>query len=286
VTLFTFAVAARRWTQALLEKSLMKVKSTHMQKISRKTIVLYAGLAAAIAIAFAALRIQGQNNSTTAQKENPSPVQEGVMTGKQREHSKLFSQKYAYRRNQKLRDLTGHGDLEVMIGIGDKPRSTSALSFNLNEFVRNMTCDSDVVLTGQVKDKVSQLTENGEFTFTDYEITVEDILKNNAAATVYPQSNITVVRPGGAIQFNGRVIRGIDLSYKPFELGSRVLLFLKFIPATGAYKTLRSDGSFALVGNELVKLTEEKLPADLENEKDALLFINRIRNQAVNTCGR
>ena len=152
--------------------------------------------------------------------------------------------------------------------------------------MRDMICDSDAVLIGQVKDKVSQLTENGEFTFTDYEIIVEDVLKNNAAVLINPQDDISVTRPGGAIQLNGRIIRGIDLSYKPFESGSRVLLFLKFIPATGAYETFRSDGSFALVGNELVKLTEEALPADLENEKDAASFINKVRHQVVNPFGR
>jgi hypothetical protein len=59
---------------------------------------------------------------------------------------------------------------------------------------------------------------------------------------------------------------------------------LKFIPATGAYETFRSEGSFMLVGNEMVKLTKESLPTELESEKDASSFINKIRSQATNSC--
>jgi hypothetical protein len=257
-----------------------------MQIFKRNKIVLCAALAVMLVITSIALRSRGQNNLAAAREEDPSPVQEGVMTEKQRGHSKLFSQRYAYRKDQKLRDLKGHGDIQVTIGVGDKPRSTSAPPFNLNEFLRRMTCDSDAVLVGQVKDKVSQLTENGEFTFTDYQVITEVILKNNTAAPINPQSTIIVTRPGGAILLNGKVIRGIDLSYKPFELGGRVLLFLKFIPATGAYETFRGEGSFMITGDELIKLTEERFPSELEGEKDAVSFINKIRSQFADSCDR
>jgi hypothetical protein len=255
-----------------------------MQIRRRNILILSISLAVAVLVTLFALRSQGQSNRSASGQENPSPVQEGVMTEKQQVHSKRFSQRYAYRKDQKLRDLRGRGELLVTIGVGDKPQSASAPPFNLSEFLRNMTCDADAVLIGQVKDKVSQLTENGEFIFTDYEVTVEEILKNNAESPISPQSNITVTRQGGAIQLNGKVIRGVDLSFKPFELGSRVLLFLRFIPATGAYETFRSEGSFVLIGNEMVKLTKESLPTELEGEKDASLFINKIRVQAMNTC--
>ncbi|PYS48093.1 MAG: hypothetical protein DMF68_14240 [Acidobacteria bacterium] len=257
-----------------------------MQIPRRNIMILCIGLIVAGMVTLAALGSRGQNNLSAAKQENPTPVQEGVKTEKQREHGKLFSQRYEYRKNQKLRDLKGHGDIQVTIGVGDKPRSSSAPSFNLNEFLRNMTFDSDAILVGQVQDKVSQLTENGEFTFTDYEVTVEEVLKNNATSPINPQSNITVTRPGGAILLNSQVIRGVDLSYKPFELGSRVLLFLKFIPMTGAYKAFRSEGSFVLVGNGLLKLTKESLPAELESEKDAQSFISKIRSQALISCDK
>lgn len=255
-----------------------------MPILRRNLTILGISLAVAVSVTLVALSSQGQNNQIASRQENPSPVQEGVMTEKQREHSKRFSQKYAYRKNQKLRDLWGRGDILVTIGVGDKPSSTSSPPFNLDEFLRKMTCDADAILIAQVKDKVSQLTEHGEFTFTDYEVTVEEILKNKADSPINPQSNITITRQGGAIKLNGKVIRGIDLSFKPFEMDSRVLLFLRFIPATGAYETFTSEGSFMLVGSELVKLTDEALPPELESEKDAASFISKIRSQAVNPC--
>lgn len=173
-----------------------------------------------------------------------------------------------------------------MTGIGDKIISSSAPPFNLEEFLRDMTCDSDAVLVGQVKSKVSQLTENEEFTFTDYEVTVEDVVKNNAASPINAQSNITVTRPGGMIRLDGRIIQAIDQYYKPFALGGRVLLFLKFIPSTGAYKAFRSEGSFTLSGGKLIKLTDEDLPAELESEKSAEAFTSKIRGYASTACNR
>jgi hypothetical protein len=257
-----------------------------MQIFKRNRIVLCAALAVMLVITSIALRSHGQNNLAAAQQEDPSPVQEGVQTEKQQIHGKLFSQNYTYRRNQKLRSLKGTGDLQVTIGVGDKPTSSTAPPFNLDEFLRTMVCDSDAVVIGEVKNRASQLTEYGEFAFTDYEVTIEEILKNNTAAPIMSQGNITVTRPGGAIQLNGKIIRAVDLSYKPFEIGGRFLLFLKFIPASGAYQTFSSQGSFKLVGNEMVKQTKEFLPQELESQRDASSFINKVRHASVDTCNK
>ncbi len=169
-------------------------------------------LAVTISVFIAALAlilgqgVRGQNTTdknsqaNTARLEEATPVQEGVKTDRQRVHGSIFSERYEYRKEQKLREIGWKGkDIQVMTGIGDKIISSSAPPFNLEEFIRDMTCDSDAILVGQVKSKVSQLTENEEFTFTDYEVTVEDVIKNNASSPTNAQSNITVTRPGGMI---------------------------------------------------------------------------------------
>jgi hypothetical protein len=171
-----------------------------MQILRKNILILGISLAVVVLATLFALRSQGQNNQIASGQENPSPVQEGVMTEKQRVHSKRFSQRYAYRKGQKLRDLRGRGDLLVTIGVGDKPQSASVAPFNLPEFLRKMTCDADAVLIGQVRDKVSQLTENREFIFTDYEVTVEEILKNNAESQ--SALKVTSLSPDKAERFN------------------------------------------------------------------------------------
>lgn len=257
-----------------------------MRIFKKNTIVLCAFMAVILGVSVTALHSQGQNNLAAPQRENPSLVQEGVKTEKQREHGKIFSQKYEYRKNEKLHSLRGTGDLQVLIGIPTRNLPLNAPSFNSGEFLKEMTCNSDAVIIGEVKDKASQLTEYDEFAFTDYEITVEEIIKNNTAPPIQPTNPISVTRPGGLIRLNGRVIRAIDASFKPFELGNRVLLFLKFIPATGAYQTFSSTGSFKVEGNELVMLTDESLPNELQNEKDAATLINKVRSEVGKACNR
>lgn len=255
-----------------------------MRVFKGNIILLCAGLAVTVMVVFAALSTH--DNPAAAQREKPSTVQEGVKTEQQREHGKIFSQKYEYRRNKKLSNLRGAGDLQVLIGIPTRNRPVDALSLNLRAFLKDLICDSDAILVGEVKGKSAQLTEYGEFAFTDYEVVVEDILKNNNAAPLQPANNIIVTRPGGLIELNGKVIRAIDESFKPFEVGESVLLFLKFIPATGAYQSLSSSGSFKLEGNKLVKLTGESLPAELENGKEAATFINEVRSETADACNK
>lgn len=257
-----------------------------MRNHKRAILLLMLMLVIVVVTGMAALSRVRQNQSPVTVSEQATPIQEGVMTEKQSEHGKIISQQYEYMRNQKLRDLRGTGDLQVMIGTPNVPRLPNEPPFNLSVFLRDMLCDSDVVLTGEVKNKTSQLTKYGEFAFTDYELAVEDILKNNTTNPIQPNNNIIVTRPGGTIKLNGKVIRAIDVSFKPLEKGGRVLLFLKFIPATGAYRTFSSKGSFKLDGNELVKLTDEFLPEELESEKDAASFIANVRSEAANSCSK
>jgi len=63
------------------------------------------------------------SQATTSDQEAATPVQEGVKTQRQREHGKIFSERYAYRKEQKLRDMGGHENIQLKIGVGDKPRS-------------------------------------------------------------------------------------------------------------------------------------------------------------------
>ena len=135
-----------------------------------------------------------------------------------------------------------------------------------------------------VKSKSSQLTENGEFVFTDYEVMVEDVLKDNPAAPIQPNANITITRPGGTVQLNGHNITALDEAFKPLNVEGHYLLFLRFIPATGAYKAVSSAGTYELKENKIIKLTEEPLPLGLETGHDAGAFITGVRRALTGAC--
>jgi hypothetical protein len=102
------------------------------------------------------------------------------------------------------------------------------------------------------------------------------VLKDNPAAHVAPQTRLTVTRPGGKVALNGREITAIDRSFKRLAVGGRYLLFLRFIPATGAYQALNEKGSFEIDNNKIAVLSE--LPdAVFSSERDAASFINEVR---------
>jgi hypothetical protein len=216
-------------------------------------------------------------------RDEATPVQEGVVTERQKKHGEIFSARFQSGKEGKLRDrmLAGAKDLEIEI-IGDSPENYG----DRHEFLKNLACSADAVLIGKVNNKSSQFTNDGEFIFTDYEIIAEDIYKNNTQAPIQSNSNIVVTRIGGAVQINGHVARATDKSFKLLEVGSRYLLFLRFIPSTGAYQTYSSQGTFLLRDDQIVNLTDESLPQELKNGKEIKSFIADVRSTIAEACNK
>lgn len=214
------------------------------------------------------------------EKEIATPIREGVMTERQREHSKLYQQ---YRTDKKLRDINVPGTSDVKVGAGTSlpMGDPSAAPFNRNSFLMRLACNADAVLVGLVNDKTSQLTEDEGFIFTDYGYVVEAILKNNGAAPAQVNDAITITRPGGAVRLNGRVFRAEDESFKMLSVNTRYVMFLRYIRATGAYQAINSKATFGLLKNGVQKLTSEW--TGLENENDTAQFLGEVQ-AAANNC--
>lgn len=202
---------------------------------------------------------------------------------KQKEHKKLYKN---YRREKKLPALAAEatGDFEIIEGVPQKVFQSDAPRIQPQDFLSRLLCKSDAVVVGTIKDKNSDLTEDDNFIFTDYELAVEDVLKDNAAHSIQPATQITVTRPGGTLQLSGRTVTAIDEGFKPLQPGSRYLLFLQFVPATGAYTTSASAGSYQLKNQRLIKLTAESLPPDFEAGQDAAAFVDSLRQAANGAC--
>jgi hypothetical protein len=210
-----------------------------------------------------------------AKQEEPTPIQAVTLTDKQKKHSKLYSGRYKSGAEGTLREriIAGSQNLEIEI-TGDSPDTSN----NSYQLLKDLARNSDAVVIGKVKNKSSQFTEDGEFIFTDYEITVEEVLKNNNAAPIQNNSDITITRIGGTVQIKGRTARAVDKSFKPLEVGGEHLLFLSFITTTGAYQTNSGQGSFLLRNNQLTNLTKDPLPNGLDNGKDISSFIAEVRS--------
>jgi len=131
---------------------------------------------------------------------------------------------------------------------------------------------ADAVVIGAIKEKItSQLTEGEDFLFSEYEVVVEDVIKNNPNASIELNSAISVVRPGGKVRLNGKVISAVVYSFSPFFEGDRYLLFLKYIPQTQSYQAF-TNASFLIEG-EVVKTPKMSRP---EHNKQA--FVTEVKD--------
>jgi hypothetical protein len=232
-------------------------------------------------------RMQLVAEKQAANKEEPTPVQAGVMTGRQKKHAKLFKGYDATRKGKKLSDLPSEtGEVNVQLMVGDKPLPRSV---NLSEYLQKSACAADAVVIGTVSSKASQLTEDGSFTFTDYELNVEEVLKDNPAAPLHANDIVTITRAGGAVKLNGRTLRATDYAEKPLEVNGRFVLFLKYLPETGAYRPYTGnvgDDSFQLRGGKILQVSDEVLPLGAHRPTDVAPFLAEVHSAVSSACGR
>jgi hypothetical protein len=203
-------------------------------------------------------------------------AQDGELSRKQKEHGKLYK---GYGAGEDLRERVKKrgGDVEIV--------ETQPIPFELESrppFLDAIACDADAVVIGVLQDESpSQLTEGGEFVYTDYSLAVEEVIKDNAAVRVEPGQVVTVSRPGGEVKFDGKTIRAVDESFTPFALRGRYVLFLRFVPSTGGYRAF-ANGSFRLKNGEVLKPKGATPAASVPVERSA--FVGVVRHAAASTC--
>lgn len=219
----------------------------------------------------------------TRQDQEATPIQVGIMSAKQREHSKLYGN---YKTNRKLDNLpvADNNDKNLEQGVYIEPGTPVVASdapvVGFEDFLKEMACGADAIVIGEVNDKQSQLNENREFLFTDYTMTVQEVFKDNAQAPFATGASMTVSRPGGRVQINGRVVSAIDSSFKLLKKGKHYLLFLKYLPGLDIYQSIRK-GSFLLEDDELTLLTEEFVPG---GGSDTRPFTKGVRHALQSGC--
>jgi len=217
-----------------------------------------------------------------SQQEQSIRVRKQSKTDQQREHSKLYGE-YSTGLKTIPEQLSAMPGLLIKVGppLQGSTRTRSAIS--LPSFLRDLACDADAVVIGRAGRSSSQMIESQDFVFTDYGLTIDEVLKDYAADRIIPQAEIVVTRPGGRIQIEGKAVEAIDVSLKPLVVGGRYLLFLDRIPSTGAYRAVNSLGSFALGDQKVTKLTEQTLRVETEIE-DVKSFLVQVRTSVAEGC--
>jgi hypothetical protein len=238
--------------------------------MNKKSLSLLAVPGLAFLVGFGVLRLTDSQPTARAQGASLTP--------KQREHAKQYKE---FGGGTNLRELAAKqpGDVTVV--------NTPPVAFDFKNrppFLTAIVCDADVVVVGVIKGRSqSQLTEDESFVFTDYEAAVEEVIKDNPAAPLHPGSAITISRPGGEITLNGKSVRALDESFRPFEMNQRYVFFLRFIPSTGGYRAF-SNGSFQLHKGEVVRLGEGTFWGRVEREEAA--FLATIHDALTGACPR
>jgi hypothetical protein len=214
-----------------------------------------------------------------------SPTPQGEMSAAEKAayHGKLYKN---YRTGKNLRELAAKGSGDVVVtatvlrGIGggdpNAPRSPYP-----NSYLKEIAWKADAVVVVVMRTSFANLTEDGDFIFTDCQMTVEEVIKDNPAAPLHPTQEITVTRPGGTLMpSRGRTVQAVDPRFPPFHHGQRFLLFLRYIPVTGAYRAL-ADWSFELVGEGPRRGAHILAPrppwTTLENASDPNAFVTEVR---------
>ncbi len=238
-------------------------------------IILVTLIIATLAIATATLPTHGQQDSNY----------KGFKNEKQKAHSKLYGE---YSSGRTLRKETEEkGDVLIKRNVGLAGGDVGYVKPTLSQFLQRMACEADAVVLGTVKEQSSYLTENEKFISTDYEVEVNEVIKNNAAAYISPNATITVTRPGGTVKLDGKTAQAIDESYENLAGDEQYVLFLKFIPDTGAYQAYGGDSGngFEVRGKKVRNLTKEYTTVKSEIAKiNALSFLNEIRTSSVSDC--
>jgi len=206
------------------------------------------------------------------------------MSQRELEHAKIYKKEYEWRNGPKLASLRVGEDLEITVAAPSLPSSRNSPTLTSDSLIRAMYCEADAVVAGTVKSKASQLTEDGTFTFTTYQMTVTQVLKNNAIAPIVSGNNIEVTRPGGAILMNGRVITVRDESYPSLDPHGRYLLFLRFIASTGSYKEFRRGSDFQLTADTFSPLRGASMTEDLQRGGQTESLVNLISAMVVTRC--
>ena len=220
-----------------------------------------------------------QQAEKVQKKQEATPIQVGIMSERQKQHSKLY-ERYKPGRKLDVFPTPGHPGEDDEQGVYIEPpleiTSPDGPEVSFEGFLKDLTCAADAVVTVVVKDKASQLTENKEFIFTDYTAVVEETFKDHQGNSLLPNNIIMVTRPGGKVRIDGHIIGAVDSSFKILEPGKRYLLFLQYLPATGAYQSIRK-GSFLIEDSDLIPLTEQFLPGlDDETRRASMLEVRAV----------
>lgn len=137
---------------------------------------------------------------------------------------------------------------------------------------------SDLVIAGTISDARAHLSEDKNSVYSEFTVTINEVLKNNASVSLLPGGSITLERKGGRVRYpSGHISWLFVVGQGLPQLNGQYVFFLK---------TTDEDGLFdILTGYEICAGRIEPLddsPGVVHFERysgsDATAFVNDVRN--------
>ena len=240
------------------------------------------GIVLLIVAGVGASQLQEKDKKTSqAEVADATPIQPGVMTEKQKQHSKLYKQ---YGTATKIQDALKLDDDEIQIrsGLGF-PFSISGQPRSHVDEIKRITCAADTIVLGTVQRSASQITAGQSFLFTDYVLLVQQVLKNNSRSLIKQEAEINITRPGGAVLIGNKRITAIDESFLPLRQGKQYLLFLRYLPETDSFESIETGESYEVNRNDL-QLLKYHPEGVISAKHNTISFVNEVKTAVGGPC--
>lgn len=253
---------------------------------------LFLGFVVGIAVftigAVGASQLQDKNsglnktNERDYQREivDATPVQLGNLTTRQQFHGRLFNGVGKHVGGKTITEWIAsyRGQRIVLVtSLMGRQFLESAEPPTTEDYFGRLAKDSDAIIRGRVTSKVSHITEDDSFLFTDYDVTVSEVLKDNLSNPISSGSSIAVTWAGGKIVIDDVIMKAGGNGDALLPVGDQdLLLFVKSIPETGAYKLTRGNAAFE-IGGTSVRPLAGLLPLPSLISKEKISFLKTIR---------
>jgi hypothetical protein len=217
------------------------------------TIISVSLISLFLVVIFAALKHQAQDKSQIQNLDNePTQIEEGQFTDRQRKHSKL------YQRPAEARKIPlGRGDIKVIVHSGYKEQLIEGEPIpQWESYIQKIACQADAVLVGNVRSRTPQMTEDKKSVFSDYEIEIQDVLKDNPVSSLNSDTTIILTASGGIVRLKGQVIDVIDKSYKRLEMGEKYIFFLKYLDDSNSYQLIDTGSEFKISDEAVTQVND------------------------------
>jgi hypothetical protein len=174
----------------------------------------------------------------------------------------------------------GAGSFPPLYGVESRPAPEPSYP---DHQLHAIACDADAILVASSKSSETDLTDGGDFLYTDYLFRVETVLKNPSTSNLSVNSDIIVTRPGGETKINGREVKTEALGFPLFQNNVRYLLFLRYLPESKTYEAFR-NGTFVLPRDGAVTPIDSSQRINTRSARREDTFVTEVRAAATAPC--